>query len=257
MIRKFTDVDRETVMKFLIKEPSINLFIIGDIEAYGLETEFQEIWGEFRASQLRAVLLRYFESFIFYANGDFDLPGFAKIIKGFSISPELSGKSEIVEQFEKELQLKNKKVTFFAECRDDKKLGECKLPVRRATLADIDRIIALLKTIDEFSVDDHMRERMMQKMKSGTGRTYYVEQNGKIVATASTSAENSRSAMIVGVGTHKSFRQKGYATACVQKLVRDLLDEGKYACLFYDNPRAGRIYKRLGFKEIGLWTMYG
>ncbi|MGA0633387.1 GNAT family N-acetyltransferase, partial [Bacillus thuringiensis] len=26
--------------------------------------------------------------------------------------------------------------------------------------------------------------------------------------------------------------------------------------LFYNNPTAGRIYKRLGFKDIGMWTMY-
>ncbi|TKI86654.1 GNAT family N-acetyltransferase, partial [Bacillus cereus] len=32
--------------------------------------------------------------------------------------------------------------------------------------------------------------------------------------------------------------------------------ESRTLCLFYNNPVAGRIYKRLGFKDIGMWTMY-
>lgn len=27
-------------------------------------------------------------------------------------------------------------------------------------------------------------------------------------------------------------------------------------CLFYDNPAAGRIYKRIGFRDIGKWCMW-
>lgn len=42
----------------------------------------------------------------------------------------------------------------------------------------------------------------------------------------------------------------------MEKLMADVLEEGKSLCLFYDNPEAGRIYKRLGFKDIGRWTMY-
>ena len=42
----------------------------------------------------------------------------------------------------------------------------------------------------------------------------------------------------------------------MQKLFKDVMDEGKLLCLFYDNPEAGRIYKRLGFTDIGMWTMY-
>jgi predicted GNAT family acetyltransferase len=38
-------------------------------------------------------------------------------------------------------------------------------------------------------------------------------------------------------------------------LCLDVLAEGKTLCLFYDNPKAGSIYKRLGFKDIGFWSM--
>jgi hypothetical protein len=93
-------------------------------------------------------------------------------------------------------------------------------------------------------------------MESNTARTYYSVENGVITSCVSTAAENSMSAMIVGVCTRKEYRRKGIATAIMQKLFQDVLKEGKTLCLFYDNPAAGRIYKRLGFKDIGMWTMH-
>lgn len=47
MIRKLTQNDYEEVMALVGKKPAENLFIIGDIEAYGYESEFQELWGKF------------------------------------------------------------------------------------------------------------------------------------------------------------------------------------------------------------------
>ena len=82
MIRKLTDHDHEQVLAFLSEEPSINLFIIGDIEAFGYSSESQEIWAEFdEHNTIKAVLLRFHQSFIPYAKGEFDTNGFASIMK--------------------------------------------------------------------------------------------------------------------------------------------------------------------------------
>lgn len=120
----------------------------------------------------------------------------------------------------------------------------------------MDQIIELRSSIEEFHVRSDAREILIQSMESNTARTYYTEDHGVITSCVSTTAENSLSAMIVGVCTRKEYRQKGLATTIMQKLFQDVLDEGKTLCLFYDNPAAGRIYKRLGFKDIGKWTMY-
>jgi len=50
MIKKLTATDHEQVMEFLMDKPSLNLFIIGDIEAFGYDSEFQELWGDFSKS---------------------------------------------------------------------------------------------------------------------------------------------------------------------------------------------------------------
>jgi uncharacterized protein len=261
MIRKLIQSDNDQVLDFLKKEPSINLFIIGDIEAFGFDSDFQELWGKFdEDGEIKAVLLRFHNSFIPYSLNENDLPvtEFADIMKSFTEKIFLSGKSSLVERFEgiEGLDIGPKKVTYFAECTSDEFISDNTLDIKRATFDDVNRIIELRSSIDEFIPNPNAERILKDSMENNTGRTYYIDDDGKMVASASTAAENSMSAMIVGVCSHKGYRRKGLATAVMQKLFKDVMDEGKILCLFYDNPEAGRIYKRLGFKDIGNWTMH-
>jgi uncharacterized protein len=259
VIRKLTQNDHNTVLSFLSEEPSINLFIIGDLEVFGYDSDFQEIWAEFdKHGEIKAVLLRFYQSFIPYAKGEFNVGKFVSIITSYSRPFFLSGKSDIVEKFEafQKLQLGKKQETFFAECKSTQNLGETNLEIKKATLDEIDQILAIRRSIDEFQIRDDAAEMLRTSMENSTARSYFTEENGQMTACVSTTAENSISAMIVGVCTRKEYRRKGLATGIMQKLFTDILKEGKVLCLFYDNPEAGRIYKRLGFKDIGKWTMY-
>ncbi|MCM3664837.1 GNAT family N-acetyltransferase [Mesobacillus subterraneus] len=261
MVKKLVQSDNDRVMEFLKQEPSINLFIIGDIEAFGFDADFQELWGEFHETgEIKAVLLRFHNSFIPYSLNESDLPvtEFADIMKSFSEKIFLSGKSSLVERFEgiEGLNIGPKQVTYFAECISEDSIGVSPFDIKVATMEDVDKILELRRSIEEFIPNPNARKILVESMESRTGRTYFIEQDGKMVASASTAAENSMSAMIVGVCSHKEFRRKGLATAVMQKLFKDVMDEGKILCLFYDNPDAGRIYKRLGFKDIGKWTMH-
>ncbi|MFS1515709.1 GNAT family N-acetyltransferase [Bacillus sp. SCS-151] len=261
MIRKLKSNDHKQVFSFLEEEASFNLFLIGDIEAFGYEQDFQDIWGEFdENNQLIAVLLRYYQYYIPYAKHGFDVEGFVQIIKKHDNVQSLSGKSEIACQFEniEGLKLGKKQNMFFCECVTDDQLGELHFQseISLATIEDVDGIIALRSDIEEFVTPSNAKEMFIKTMKSGTGRTYVMKKNGQIIASASTTAENSISAMIVGVCTHQDYRNRGYATEVMKMLCKDLLKEGKTLCLFYDNPGAGRIYKKLGFVDIGKWVMY-
>ncbi|MDP4084158.1 MAG: GNAT family N-acetyltransferase [Bacillota bacterium] len=259
MIKKCSEKDRSFVMDYISEEPSINLFMIGDIEAFGFERDFQEIWAEFdERGFIQAVLLRFHQSFIFYSKGEFDIFGFASIMGTNTPPIVLSGKSDIVSRFEtiEGLSIGNKREFYFAECLLNHFFEETHIAIKKATVNDVDRIIDLRKSIEEFHVKEDAAKILKQSMESKTGRTYYTEENGIITACVSTTAENSLSAMIVGVCTKKENRRQGLATSIMQKLFKEVLSEGKVLCLFYDNPEAGRIYKRLGFKDIGKWTMY-
>ncbi|MFX3625319.1 MAG: GNAT family N-acetyltransferase [Ectobacillus sp.] len=259
MIRKLTEQDHEQVMKLLKKEPSLNLFLIGDIEAYGYRQDFQELWGDLTEDgTIQAVLLRFHDSFIPYANGPLPTEEFAKKMKEYE-KITLSGKSDIIEQFEniQDLQLGPKRKMYFCECLNADKVSHSeKRHIKLATLDDVDRIIELRQLIKEFTLTPYARQMLKQAIETKTGRTYYIEDGGQIAACASTAAENSLSAMIVGVCTHPNYRNKGFASLILSQMIADITSKGKTLCLCYDNPAAGRIYKRLGFTDIGMWTMY-
>ena len=258
MIRKVTQSDNEQIISFLKEDQSFNLFIIGDIENFGYEQDFQEIWGEFEEDgELKAVLLRYYHSYLPYAKGEFDVKGFVSIIQKDEHAEMLSGKKEVIERFAPYLTLKKQKQQFFAEITELAVAKENKiaLPIEKATIEDSEAIFELKEQIKEFTIGTTARESFRKTISSGTGRTYYCKEGDKIIACASTSAENSFSGMVVGVCTHPDARRRGLATACVKKLCEDLLQQGKTLCLFYDNPDAGSIYRRIGFKEIGQWSL--
>lgn len=257
MIQRLTDADQETCWNLIMEKPAENLFIIGDLEAFGFQTDFQEVWGDFdNHGQLRAVLLRYRENFIISSSGNYDASGFAELIRRQKRANFfVSGMAPLVDQLVGHLDSPTQsRQLFYARCDDLQKQVVVDVTVREATIADVPRIVKLHRQI--FETQEGREESLTHSLQNGVARAVYIEKEGEIVSTAITAAENTRSAMIVGVATHPKYEKRGYASACMSYLCQQLLDEGKHICLFYDNPDAGKIYKRLGFRNIGVWGMH-
>lgn len=262
-IRELTEIDRENVMTFLKKEPSFNVFLIGDIFHHGFRKDFQQVWGDFDSSgELRAILLRYFGNYLSYAPKEFDIDGFVEIMDKGNKLKILSATEEMVEYFETfqnlPLDWSSKQTFHFAELdRIDllSDVRESAFPIRKMTVDDVENVIQLRNSIKEF---DHLPvnlEALILTLESGSGRGYVTEVEGRIIAMAQTVAENPYGVMMIGVGTAVDYRNHGLASALVSRLCQDVLQEGKKVCLFYDNPDAGNIYKRIGFKDIGYWSV--
>ncbi|MCR8641286.1 GNAT family N-acetyltransferase [Paenibacillus sp. N1-5-1-14] len=262
MIRRLGIDDHESLMQYLGEEPSINLFMIGDIEAFGYESDFQDIWGQMDTEgNYEAVMLRYFQSYIVYAKASFDVQGFAAIMNEDPNFKEFSGKASVVGAFENGIvpKLGERKPTYFSELKVESftPISTSEDRVKEADLEDIDRIIEIrTKGFSSYNTRSNARESLLKVMESGTSRSFYTEDQGVMTSIASTTAENSMSAMIVAVCTDANYRQQGLASEVMSTLCRRVLNEGKTLCLFYDNPKAGAIYKRLGFQDIGMWNMY-
>ncbi|WP_379151774.1 GNAT family N-acetyltransferase [Paenibacillus sp. sgz5001063] len=262
MIRRLEEADRGALMSLLSKDPAINLYIIGDVENFGFEQDFMELWGEFTEAdgKLIAVLLRFFGSFLPYADGPFDAAGFAALMKESKKFEMVSGSAKVVTAVAGHLNFRIEKQMRFAELRKLNSIVHTSTVtshvIKKATVDDVEAVCSLTDQIEEFmSNTDDSRRSLRKTLETGTGRTYYIEQNGQVIATASTSAESSMSAMIVAVATHPAYRGQGLASQVVARLCTDIKAEGITPCLFYDNPQAGLIYHKLGFQDIGFWTM--
>lgn len=116
MIRKLTVSDNEEVMALLKPEATLNLFIIGDIENFGYESDVQDLWGEFDSEdKLHALLLRFDTFFLPYSkDANFDAKAFSEIIAKHD-TYEVSGISRVTKELEPflpELAEKDKTLIF-------------------------------------------------------------------------------------------------------------------------------------------------
>ena len=261
MIRLCKETDRTQVLHYLYQDAAYNIFIIGDIEAFGFEQDFQRIYGEFNEdNELCSVFLRYREHAIYYADQTRFNPEYLEIMNNDPFD-YISGKSELTALLEQHLPSFTKKEMYFCEASTlpEKPYNPSPMVKQLSTRKDCARLYDLLSIIDEFGIakksKDSFIDGKLQSLQMGT--TLYIEQNGKIVSSVATTADTTINAMVVAVASHPDYRQKGYATILVEELMQRYIGvKGKSLCLFYDNPQAGAIYLRLGFHYIGQWTMY-
>lgn len=260
MIRRLTEKDHTRCYELLKRQSAENLFIIGDIEAYGYEQKFQKLWGEINDNgELVAVLLKYEENYIPYATDSFNVKEFATIINNdpeFLMLCGLEKFTTLIEPYIKK-ELKRKRKTYYAKCTSiNREMNLETSIVNEASPEDAEGLVDLILSVPEFEDTTTTVEKMRRNLENGTSRSYFIVQDKKIVSTVSTAAENSMSAMVVGVATREGYKRRGYATRCLLKLCQQLINEDKELCLFYDNEDAGAIYKRIGFDDIGFWMMY-
>ncbi|WP_307190260.1 hypothetical protein [Geomicrobium sp. JCM 19039] len=157
MIRRLTQADHEECFALLKTKAAENLFIIGDIEAFGYEQDFQRLWGEWdERGELIAVLLKYRQNYIPFAVAPFDALAFSEIMLEDSEFHMMSGLKETTEKIEPYLgAYKRKRETYYAKCTTVKNDFRDVSVVERATEADAEPIVNLLNSIPEFdqSVD--------------------------------------------------------------------------------------------------------
>ena len=151
------------------------------------------------------------------------------------------------------------------DARMDRLAGGAALPegfsLRMLGPQDAQAVIGLEVQIDEFAdsfrgVDREEKVEECRENLTRGGHAFGVYDGDRLVALAETTAENSVSAMVVGVATLPGWRGRGFARACVHAAAAHSFAAGRrYLCLFYDNPAAGRIYHALGFADVGRFGM--
>lgn len=261
MIRLCKEEDREQVLNYLYDEASYNIFPIGDIEHFGFDSPFQHVYGEYdEENQIVSIFLQYREHAIYYAKDDIFNPEYVPLLEEYAIN-YISGKSNLMDLCKPYLpQFESKRMYF---CSANTPINQEELDFSMVselkTREDCEKIYELLVLITEFGIHKQTKEHFVDAKMHGLemGVTVYIEVDGNIVATASTTAETTKNAMVIAVATHPDYREKGYASLLMQYLIKLYVnDHQKELCLFYNNPKAGAIYLRLGFEYIGTWDMF-
>lgn len=264
-MQKLNNSHIAAALSYLADEPEFNLFIIGDIEGMGMESEHVSCYTA--DSWLEGTVFPYFilnyrnNALVYSHDANYNHKETADFFMTLPLR-NISGKDSLITPLIPYLGDKIVKRTYLSRLNQVAEQPADKFfRVRRLTEADIPAIYNLYIQIDEFAATyrNISREEAYEDIAmniSKLGRTYGILDGDVLLSAAQTAAENKTSAMVIGVATHPSHREKGYAKATVAKLCLDCLEDGMdFLCLFYDNPTAGRIYRSVGFQELGTYTM--
>lgn len=255
LIYKCDENQREELLNFLYKEPSINLFAIGDIETYGFDHFNLDVWAYVDSKDtISGVLVRYKNNVMPIHGKEFEgIDTFIPLIQ--SLTPvHISGSEDAIAQYEEEFENYEKEESYLAECKEleiESPLLQQVLPLSKE---DIDSYLNCLREAGMENLPS--AEEVADELERNLNAIQVIKDDtGKIVSTGRIAVETKLSAMIIAVGTIESYRKQGYATAVVAALVNDCIRNNKTACLFYSNPDAGRMYQHLGFKDTQKWIM--
>lgn len=266
-LHRLDEPDRERLLSYAMREPEYNLFLIGDIENFGMNADFMDVMAYEPDGEFDACLLRYHRSFIPYSHhADFALEPLLSALNS-PIVQVMSGKKAVLDRLRPHLDGFDYRDSYLmklgrGELTDDGVRPEPPgVSLRWAGPSDAPALVDMIDEIEEFSRtragtrDERIRQLAEPIERQAAHYVFYVR-DGQVLAVAGTTAENSVSAMVVSVATRPAWRGRGLASRLVAELARSMLAERlQYLCLFYDNPDAGRIYRRLGFYDAGQWVL--
>lgn len=262
MLIKAQEINRGEILEYCMAEPSINLFIIGDIELYGFDSEFQEIWIQKSSESTQGIVLRYHDNFILYSKAKMNSIEILELFKAYKVEL-ISGKASVLNELYPLISDHyNFKEMNFAELSTDKLLLKTISKVSIAKAEDAQDIAMAYGHIQEFENlypggFEGRHKQILNRIVSEEGVHMFIKENGQIVSHGNTAAETSQSAMIGGVMTLPDQRRKGYAKTVVSAICQKLIDDGKRACLFYNGEASQKLFSSLGFKEIDKWVVLG
>jgi predicted GNAT family acetyltransferase len=253
--RLLTKDDEAALRAFLMRDPLYNLFMIGDLEMMGFGAEDLCFWGQFSpGGELIGAAMRYRVNWCFYASTGCDVGAFARLVDDHPGSHAVNGHPRQVDPIVAQLErytVHELHASYFCRLALNTTVPTATWPTRRAVPDDADALAELYSTAGFMQRDAASLRRTLEQ----GGRVVVATDNDRIVSGVLTTVETSNAAMIGGVFTPEPWRNRGYASAAMSHLCAELVAARKQPCLFYNNPAAGAIYRRLGFEDIGPWNL--
>ncbi len=255
-VRLLTDDDQRKCLQFCAREEAELLTLKMNLEVYGLNGPILQGWGAFCGNEISGILLRYNNTLIAADTDGSNADLFAPIIDDQRGIAGIRGSDRLLRRLRDCLTYHSPigmETSVFMHCtRAITKTGASANIARKASYSDLDRLSELYAGAQLM-----YRGRSNVAAKLSESRVWIVEdeRRHRIVSCALLNMESSEAGLIGGVYTLPSARGKGYASACTEALSADLQKDGKLPCLFYENPAAGRIYRKLGFEETAFWSL--
>ena len=183
------------------------------------------------------------------------------VLEHYKSIPGINGEKKITEKFVEKWSKINKcniTLEMNLRCYKLEKVNKYYKPAgifRKAEISDKNVLKEYIKKFcEDIGQPDNDDERLENNINENINNgSYYVWENGIIVSMAKRTRPSKNGMAINSVYTPKEYRRKGYATAIVAELSKNILNSGKKFCtLFTDlaNPISNGIYKKIGYKIV-------
>lgn len=262
MIVKATSDYASLIKDYLMSEPAINMMFLSDLDKYGIDGNYQEVWMlRNEKGKLLAVIKRLFQHASIYSHDSSSVLEEAGMFLVFLGPKSISGPLEVLMRLELYCDDYKLDPVMLMQLFDQTKIlsvDACNL-VRYATPDDALQISELIYSIPDFSgvyrnaseIANGIRQRIIGR----NTRHMLIELDNRIVSQANTTVELPAAAILGGVATIAEMRKQGYASMVVSALCHELLVDGKTPYLFFNKPDVGSFYRKLGFAEAGHYGM--
>lgn len=261
MIRPLSEADIPAAVALLMQEPAHNLYLLGNLEILGLRDPISQFWADFSTGgELRGLVNRYMVNWGLFGTPGADWPALAALIDADPDAARLQdnpgGIPSVLPLLRRHRAARvSEEELMRLDAADFHPVpAPAGVEVRRATPADLPGLIAHYRDAGSMSRSPLGVERPLRDTQIWIARTGgQGEQGGQIVASALTNAETRALAMVGGVYTPPAWRGRGLSQVVCSALCAALLAAGKLPVLYWENPAAGAVYRKLGFRAVGVW----
>ena len=241
----------EEVLGYLKKHLEQCIYLTIDLETYGYANPDIQFWYTKKDNAYDTVFMKYYDSVqLFSANQDWDVEETVRMLKQFQVIT-ICAKRDMIEKLEAYMEEYN--VAYGIVVKDDvyRELKQFEL-VRPATVKDVEAIVELMYTDKDYS-DNYTIEGLQQQLRDrileSKGRSFVIEEDGKIVAHTAVYAQCENIAIEGGLIVDEKYKKRMYGMIIHEYIKKVLLSEGKavYGFRVMDNMQR---YAKLGNLNI-------
>ncbi len=246
-MRKAEKEDREKVLQYLQKGIADCLYLYIDIMNYGIATEHMLVWVEEAQDEIEMVAMKYYDSFQIYSHRKApNLISVVRLLQEFPVTM-ISGRRDIIEQLNK--YIKNYDVTYgavflmnrFREIGSETRI----LTASEKDAVEIAELICADKEIGGHYTVNGLAEQLAKRINTGTGRSYIIREEGRVVAHSATYAETDGIAVVGGTVILQEYRNTPYYMLLSNYMLWKLDKENKMAYTFSISEKMIRYHSIL------------
>ncbi len=249
-MREATEQDRGKILEYLRADMKDCIYLYIDIMNYGVSSDYMKVWIEEEANDLFMVVMKYYDSFQVYSHlTKCNTAPVAELLGQFPVAM-VSGRRDIIEQLEKECE--EYQATYGAVFVMDRyRPMQTDIEVELATESDTPEIAELICSDDEIGghyTVENLSAQLAERIRTGTGRSYIIRENGAIVAHSATYAEAEGVAVVGGTIIKPECRNSNYYMVLSNYMLQQLAKEEKVAYTFSISDKMMRYHDMLHTK---------